>query len=178
MKYLFLLLLALLGGCTSKYYDARFMPTTTEAIANSSEALGGQARSIVRVIGMRKQDSKAGTPAMFEFRMRIENLGQAPCTLEQHSLQLLSGTLEPFAAAQLESSDPPVIAPGASANYTLLFPLPEGRRIDDVDVLSLNLRWVIAFDAEAVTMGVSFERVVPLDSSSSHFSVGVGFWGS
>ncbi|MEO6711101.1 MAG: hypothetical protein ABIP42_16090, partial [Planctomycetota bacterium] len=112
-----------------------------------------------------------------EFRMRVENLGSVACTLEQHALQLLSGALEPFGAAQLVSEDPPLIAAGATANYDILFPLPAERSANDVDLRSLNLRWAIAFDGRSVTNGFTFERVVPSPYESSHFSVGIGFWG-
>jgi hypothetical protein len=126
---------------------------------------------------MRRRDSKTGAPAMIEFRIRVENLGVVPCTLEQHTLQLLSGKLEPFGAAMLESSDPPLIAPNANANYTVLFPLPADRTVENVDVLALNLRWAISFDGEAVTTGVTFERIVPLSSDEPRVSVGLGFFG-
>lgn len=165
----------LLGGCVGKYYDARFGPQTTEAVAASS--LGGQARSIVSFIGVRRKDRESGAPPQVEFRMRVENMGAVACTLEQHSLQLLSGTLEPFGAAQLSSSDAPLIAPGASANYEILFPPAEGRSIDSIDLRSLNLRWAIAFDGESVTNGMTFERVVPAYYDSPRLSLGVGIWG-
>lgn len=171
-----ILIAALLSGCAAKYYDARFAPPATEAIAAGSTA-GAQARSVVTLVGVRRKDSKSGAPPQVEFRMRVENLGSVPCTLEQHSLQLLSGTLEPFGAAQLVSSDPPLIAAGTSANFTLLFPPAEGRRIDNIDLRSLNLRWAIAFDGEVVTNGMTFERVLPAAYGSSDFHVGIGFWG-
>ena len=178
LSVLLLFALASLPGCASKYYDARFAPTTTEAFANSAAVPGGQARSIVRIIGVRRRDTQSGAPVQVELRMRVENLGKLPCTLQQHSLQLLSGQLEPFGAAQLSSDDPPDVAPGASANFVVLFPLPEGRKGDDIDMISLNLRWAIAFDGEDVTIGVTFERMLPMNYDSTNFSVGIGFWGN
>jgi len=165
---------ALLTGCASKYYDARFVPPTTEAIATASN--GAQARSVVSYVGVRRKDRKTGAPVQVEFRMRVENLGQVACTLEQHALQLLSGSLEPFGAAQLASDDAPVIPPGGSANYDVLFPIPADRRVDDVDLRSLNLRWAIAFDGETVTNGFTFERLVPAPYPTTDFSIGIGFW--
>jgi hypothetical protein len=179
MKHLVfpLLACALLSSCVSKYYDARFGPQATEAVAVSN-APGGQARSIVSFVGVRRKDRETGAPPQVEFKLRVENLGSIPCTLEQHSLQLLSGALEPFGAAQLTGADAPVIAPGASANYALLFPPAEGRTIDSIDLRSLNLRWGISFDGETITNGMTFERISPgyYDSSTS-FSLGFGFWG-
>ncbi len=166
----------LLSGCASKYYDARFSPPTTEAIANGTQP-GSQARSVVSLVGVRRQDKETGAPPQVEFRMRVENLGSVSCTLEQHSLQLLSGALEPFGVAQLESNDPPLIAAGASSNFVVLFPVAPGRRINDIDLRSLNLRWGIAFDGEVITNGMTFERVPPEPYTSTNFSVGVGFWG-
>ena len=165
-----------LSGCAAKYYDARFSPSTTEATASGTRP-GSQARSVVSLVGVRRHDSQTGAPPQVEFRMRVENLGSVPCTLEQHSLQLLSGALEPFGAAQLESNDPPLIAAGTSSNFVILFPAAPGRNIDDIDLRSLNLRWAIAFDGEVITNGMTFEHV-PTDAySSTNFSVGVGFWG-
>jgi len=169
-------IVALLPGCAAKYYDARFVPQTTEA-SFTGEA-GAQARSVVSFVGVRRKDRKTGAPPQVEFRMRVENLGKVSCTLEQHSLQLLSGALEPFGAAQLSSDDPPVIVAGAASNYDILFPLPAGRGANEVDLRSLNLRWAVSFDGAEVTNGVTFERVVPQPYESSHFSVGIGFWGS
>ncbi len=170
------LAVTLLSGCVSKYYDARFAPSTTEAIAAGSKP-GSQARSIVSYVGVRREDTQTGAPPQVEFRMRVENLGSVTCTLEQHSLQLLSGALEPFGGAQLVSNDPPVIAAGASSNFIVLFPVAAGRAIEDIDLRSLNLRWAIAFDGEAITNGMTFERVPTDPYSSTNFSVGVGFWG-
>ena len=77
---------ACLTGCMSTYYDARFTPQTTEAIASGTA--GAQARSVVSIVGVRRKDRQTGAPPQVEFRMRVENLGKVPCTLEQHSLQL------------------------------------------------------------------------------------------
>ena len=90
---------ALVSSCASTYYDARFTPQTTEAIS-SAAAAGAQARCVVSLVGVRRKDRETGAPPQVEFRMRIENLGKVSCTLEQHALQLLSGSLEPFGAAR------------------------------------------------------------------------------
>ncbi|HUR28689.1 MAG TPA: hypothetical protein VM509_10915 [Planctomycetota bacterium] len=173
--YLFLLTPFLLAGCASTYYDAHFVPQTAEAITTDPD--GGQARSVVSYVGVRRKDRKTGAPPQVEFKMRVENLGKGACTLEQHALQLLSGSLEPFGAAQLAGNDPPVIVAGASANYDVLFPLPQGRSVSDVDLRSLNLRWAIRFDGQEYINAVTFERAVPVPYDSSHFSVGIGIWG-
>lgn len=175
-RVLALSLLPLATSCVGKYYDARYGPQTTEAQAAASRP-DAQARSIVSYIGIRRADEATGAPPQVEFRLRVENLGSVPCTLVQHSLQLLSGTLEPFGAAQLSSPDAPVIAPGASANYEVLFPPPEGRAIRSIDLRALNLRWAIDFDGETTTNGMTFERIGPEYWDSPRFSLGVGFWG-
>ncbi|MEO6709681.1 MAG: hypothetical protein ABI054_05255, partial [Planctomycetota bacterium] len=59
---------ALLTGCASTYYDTRFAPPTTEAIATAGE--GAQARSVVSFVGVRRKDRKTGAPPQVEFRMR------------------------------------------------------------------------------------------------------------
>ncbi len=164
----------LLSACATKYYDARFTPQTVEALAVGTTP-GAQARSVVSVVGVRRKDSETGAPPQVEFRLRVENLGSVPCSVEQHSMQLLSGKLEPFGAAQLQSADSPLIAEGASANYEVLFPVPTGQRIDDIDLRSLNLRWSIAFGSEVITNGMTFERMLPLRQDSGDFSLGIGF---
>jgi hypothetical protein len=173
MKSLILFLVAvLLSSCASTYYDMRFAPPTTEAIATSTN--GGQARSVLSYVGVRRADSHTGAPAQVEFRMRVENLGKVSCTLEQHALQLLSGALEPFGAAQLVSNDPPLIVAGGNATFEVLFPVPPNRRPEDMDMRSLNLRWAIGFDGETVTNGFTFEHILPDSYNSTNFSFGVG----
>lgn len=169
------LVATLASGCASKYYDARFAPTTVEAVANG--AGGGQARSVVSVVGLRRKDGGTKAPPQAELRLRVENLGTVACTLEQHSLQLLTADLTPFGAAQLSGEAPPRVDVGGSANFELLFPLPAGREIDALDLRSLNLRWTIRFETDAVTNGATFERVLPMPYEGGRFSLGVGFWG-
>lgn len=168
--------LALAAGCQSTYYGAQFLPATHEVPVIVPDVADAKARCLVSVRGVKRADTKAGTPEQVEVRMRIENLGQVPCTLEQHSMQLLTGDLEPFGAAQVTSSDAPVIAPGATANYELYFPMPNGKKSDNVNFKSLNLRWTLDFDGKAMTNGVTFERMVYADPyyDQPRFSVGVG----
>jgi hypothetical protein len=168
--------LALAAGCHSTYYAVQFVPATNEVPAIVPARDDAKARSLVSIRGVKRADKKSGAPEQVDIRMRIENLGQVPCTLEQHTLQLLSGDLEPFGAAQVNSSDPPVIAPGATSNFELYFPMPNGKKSDNVSFKSLNLRWTLDFDGQAMTNGATFERAAYRDPywDEPHFQIGVG----
>jgi hypothetical protein len=169
---------ALSAGCASTYYSARFGPATSEAMVSPPQKPEAAARVLVSVIGVRKPDSKSGTPAEAELRMRMENLGRVPVRPEEHSLELLSGALEPFGTARIVSQDPPVVAPGAASTFDLFFPMPGRKSPEEVDLRSLNLRFTLDFDGQPVTTGINFERVVPVYDpywSEPGVSIGVGF---
>src|SRR5262245_55626578 len=121
------------AGCQSPYYSAQFLPSTNEIPVGVPEREDAKVRTLVSIRGVLRADTKTGAPAQVELRMRIENLGNVPCTLEQHSMQLLTGDLEPFEAAQISSPDPPVIAPGATSNFVIYFPMPGKRHPDQVN---------------------------------------------
>jgi hypothetical protein len=166
------------AGChSSPYYSAQFLPATNEIPVGVPEREEAKVRTLLSVRGVLRADAKTGSPARVEVVMRIENLGRVPCTLEQHSMQLLTGDLEPFGAAQITSPDPPVIAPDATSNFVIYFPMPGGRDPDHVNFKSLNLRWTLVFDGQGVTTGATFERIYPAYGdpwSNVHFGVGVG----
>jgi hypothetical protein len=150
------LLCLLPSACRSAYYDARFGPVTNEVRLATTDGQG-QARALVSVRGVRR--AADGEPASSELRLRLENLGSLPFTLDLPSLELLCGDLLPFGRPRILSNDPPQVAPGAAAIYELRFPMPDGHDPDDVNFSGLNLRFTLDFGTERVTAGTQFERI-------------------
>jgi len=183
MKPRFLLPLALVG-CHSTWYGVRFAPAANEVIVESERAHEhegrlARARVLLSVRGVRRADADTGEPARVEIRARLENVGQVPFHLQQQSLELLSGDLLPFGAARISSDDPPRVEPDRAAVLDLLFPMPEGKRPDDVHFDALHLRFALDFDGEVVTTGVQFERREQYADpfyDRSRFSFGFGYY--
>jgi hypothetical protein len=175
------LLLVLLGGCTSpRFYDQRFQPAPLEVEVGTQAVAGSQVRSLVTVIGIERPGEGYGARAVV--RMRLENLGTTPTKLETETLSLVSADLFLFGPAEVVGSEPPgardgEIAPGQSATYDLVFPMPDGKKVSGIDLSGLNLRFTLRFGEHPATAGATFRRLEwgYWDPGYPQVSFGVGY---
>src|SRR5262249_43345613 len=104
-----------LGGCS--VYDSRFdfepRPVDVAAAKPGSEATA--ARILVTVQGVRRADSKAGTPACVEVGLRIDNTTPFPASFDPQSLILFSAGLDEFPVASASPDGVTQLPPGTFA---------------------------------------------------------------
>jgi len=151
----------LLTGC-ARYYDRyQFTPRPAQVEINtpdSDQASPSPSRVMASIIGVRRPDRETGDPAMVEVKLRLENQGTLPISLNQSSFSLISGDLQTFLSPRLI---PPgdFQAPGhGQATVTALFPFPDGNPVNTVDLEGLNLTWTVNIDGQDVPGSVSFTR--------------------
>lgn len=149
------------SGCAT-WYDARFVPAPLEMRLSDSATPELEGRALISVVGVRRPDGQAGTPAQFELALRLENLGQLPFRIDTAAFELVTADLESLSGARLRPDPLPELAPGGSAQLELVFPLPEGRKIGEYDLSGLNLRWALLYGERRMVMGASFQRDLPL----------------
>ena len=153
-----LLGLALLASCSSSgWYDHRFEPAPIAAAVSNEATAGSQVRALVTVIGIEK--GQEGKPDHAVVRVRLENIGTAPALFDPGQTSLLTADLKTFGPPAAMPPGPAEIAPGASGQHDIAFPLPEGRKPKDLDLSGLNFRFTVAFDGKKVTTGMTFARV-------------------
>lgn len=170
----FALLAVLMCSACSTYYNHTFLPAPLEVQQQVDGDPDSQARALVTIVGIRKPDSKAGTGARFELRMRLQNLGAKPVQLDLDTMSLVSADLVNFGQADARPAPEPIAA-GDEAVYDIAFALPDGHSPNDYNLAGVNLGWTVDFGEQRVTTGVTFERYVS-SNSEPRVSVGVGYF--
>ena len=161
-RYCFLLtvpLLALLAGCSLYNYDFQYAPRP--ALANVPPPTTQAAPPVsvqASVIGVRNDDSSDHIPPSVEIRIRIDNNGPDTVVFDPRSMQLVNGELLMFQPPILQPSDIAGIPPAQSAVYSAFFPFPTGHGPYDIDMDSLQLRWLLQIGGRRVGQIVDFHR--------------------
>jgi hypothetical protein len=166
----------LLASCeSSRLYEHRFQPAPQEAEVSTQAVEGAQVRALVTVLGIERGKDGAKDQALV--RMRLENLGKAPASLDAESLSLVTADLKSFGAATVSPAGTSEIKAGENATFDLAFPLPEGKGPYDLNLSGLNLRFTVAFGEQKVTMGMTFQRTDwrYYDSGYPRVHVGIGY---
>ena len=146
------------SSCSSSgWYDHRFAPAPIEAAIGQDETAGSQVRALVTVIGIAHgQDGKSDHAVI---RVRLENIGTVPAAFVPEMASLLTADLTPFGPPEAASAGPNEIAPGSAGQFDIAFGLPQGRKPRELDLSGLNFRFTVAFGAERLTTGMTFQRV-------------------
>lgn len=160
LRGLALTLLALgpLGGCRSAWYGANFMPAPLEVQVLAEGEPLAQARALVRVRGIRRARPSEGFGPEVELLLRLDNLGAAPLELCADGLDLVTADLISLGAPRVEPAPGESIAPDEDRVYTLNFPMPEDRDVEDLDWGGLNFKWKVRFGEREAVTGVTFDR--------------------
>ena len=172
------LALSLLGGCTSPWYSARFVPAPLEVELSADGEPPAQARALLTVVGIRREAD--GEPAAVVVRLRLDNMGSSPLALVEEGFDCVTGDLISLAQVRLDPAPGEPLGRDESRTWTATFPMPAGRRVEDLDWRGLNLKWTVDFDGRRVGTGVTFDRAFGYDpywdSGYPHtqLSVGVG----
>ncbi|MHC4429762.1 MAG: hypothetical protein ACYS0D_14345 [Planctomycetota bacterium] len=170
-----------LGGC-SVYdgrfvYDPRIVSVTTTA--DGDAGLGArpdedQVRTLVSVIGIRRDDSKSELPASVEVRLRVENDGTSPVGFNPTALSLVSADLQAFPEPIVQPAYGIEVEPGAHAVINAYFPLNDA----DLDLTALNVRWSLFLEGRRVSASSDFTRRRIVSHHTHwhhHYHVGFGF---
>jgi hypothetical protein len=167
---------ATLFGCS--VYDSRYLyeprpvdVQTTKPGADDAEPT----RTLVTVVGVRREDSKSKLPASVEVRLRVENTSPFPVAFDPASFVLFSAGLERFPDPIVQPEGPFTVAPAGTAVVKAFFPFPEGRGHDEFDLSGLNLRWTIEVDGHAVTSSAGFLALPSAYYDRYHHRIGVGY---
>ena len=145
-------LMSLSSCSTSRWYDASFAPAPLETEIRAQADAGSQVRALVTILGIARKTGEV------EVRLRLENLGTSPAVLIVQSLELVSADLEMFGPARIEPHEDRVVASGESLSVDASFPPPANKKIGDVNLRGLNLRWTLEFNGNKVTTGATFQR--------------------
>lgn len=166
----------LLSSCAT-YYDARFEPAPLEVKIESEQAPGLLARALATVRGVRRPSSENPT-AQVEVAVRLENVGSSPFAIVPESFELVTADLQALAPGRASGALDTPLAPGASEQFELVFPLPAERRYRDFDFSGLIVRWSLRAGEITVTASAKFERRT-LQSVPYYYGsywAGPGFW--
>jgi len=179
------LALALLAGCSSPWYGARFVPSPLEVGLTAAGEPRAEARALLAVRGILR--ARKGEPARVEVHLRLENVGDVPLVLDPEGFDLVTSDLISFRAPEVEPPAGVEVAPGDQGLWVLRFATPEDRGVDELDWSGLNVRFRVRFGERAVVTGVTFDRMDlpyggayydpwwgPYPYYGSRWSVGVG----
>jgi hypothetical protein len=163
-----LLFLALAGGCSpASPYFTRYRyapaPALVVVLPKGGESQKPTLSVMASVIGIRRGGSTANAPPAVEVRMRFENNGPANVTFDPSTLNLVSGTLQPFSKPEIHGPKPVMqLAPGQTQTISVFFPFPHGTDLISMGLDTLRLRWEVQLDKETVLQTAPFERTSPL----------------
>jgi hypothetical protein len=133
------------------------------------------ARTLVTVVGVRREDSESDLPASVEVRLRVENTSPLTVSFSPASLVLFSAALEQFPDPIVVPTATFEVEPGESVIVDAWFPFPPGVKAADMDLSGLNVRWALAIDGRTVTSSASFTRQPNGYYDRYPNRVGVGF---
>ncbi len=170
------LALAPLGGaCTSTYHSARFVPAPLEVPLLAEGDQAGQARALLSVRGIRR--AAKGRPTEVEIKLRVENMGTQPISIEGTQWELVDSDLNAFGPVRLEPPQETAIGPDEKRTFLAYFPVAPDKRIDDYSLGGFNLRLVIGLGERVISTGVAFERAASVDGYYAPFYYPDPFYG-
>lgn len=114
---------------------------------------------LVSVMGIHQADQSV--PLSVELRLRMENTGVAAATLDPRSMELVSGSLQPFDAPLVRPPQPLQVAPGQTGTMTTFFRFPAGSNFQTMGLETLRLRWQVLIDNKPIEQTAYFERATP-----------------
>ena len=141
----------MLGGCS--VYDHRFVFEPDTQVVETTLADGAPLRTLGTVLGLRESAEMGDQEPVIAVQLRMENTGPASVDFDPASLVLLAGDQTRFGDPRVMPALPQTLAAGSVLFVEAAFPLPNGRRADDVDLSRLSLRW--SFDAGGATRAVA-----------------------
>jgi hypothetical protein len=109
-------------------------------------------------MGVHREDSKLAIPESIEVRLQFQNTGAQSVSFDSSTLALTSGELLNFAPPLVRPPQPLMLGPGQSAMLVAYFPFPPGRSYDNMDMETLQLRWVVQFDGHGAGQAIYFRR--------------------
>jgi hypothetical protein len=155
-----LILPVVLAGCSTYVSDYRYAPAMTTAQVrmqggNSVPSLS----AIISLGGVRRADSESGIPSSVEVRIRLENTGVEPATLDPAGLELIPASLEAFDPAITVPPGVITVPPGQSQTITAYFPFQRGKSYDTMNLDTLRVKLGAKIGAQTIPMSVVFTRV-------------------
>lgn len=113
---------------------------------------------MVSVIGVRRADEDRRVPPSIEIRVRLENNGPARVSFDPATLQLVTGTLQPFLPPMVRPPTMIDLAAGQTQTINAQFPFPPGANYRNTNIDALRLRWQVRVDNQLVPQTALFER--------------------
>jgi len=147
-------------GCSSSPYVDGYLYQPRPVVADIPATQPNDpppVRAYASVVGVRYEDQKANVPESVEVRLRLDNNGPEPISLNPTSLELTTGNLFRFGPPVVAPA-PVMLTPGESALVTAYFPFPDGKSYDDFDLDSLQLRWGLQIGPQPVEQIADFQR--------------------
>jgi hypothetical protein len=150
----------LLGGCqTSSTRAFTFLPRPQSVLVAGPPEVGTIGRAVIVVIGSLKADASTGMPESMHVRLVLENRAQRAIAFVPGQFRLRGSDLIPFGEPRLVPPEPPEVLPGAETTVDVYFPVPEGRRLSNLDLSGLDLRFSVAHESSVTDVTASFERI-------------------
>lgn len=152
-----------LPGCGSGTYEPAAYYEPQPALVEVVYRAAGQAQQVpltvlASVRGIRRADSKAGTPPSVEVRLRLENHGPSSVEFDPGSLELTSGSLRDFSPPRADPPAPTDLSPAQSRTITAAFPFPPGLDDRSAELDHLRLRWRVTINGQSVPQTALFVR--------------------
>ena len=170
-----LLAAMMLAGCS--VYDGRYAfepPIVSVGVLDDEAVETESVRTLVSVIGVRRNDPDTGLPASVEIRVRVENDGAAPVRLEPTTLSLVAANLRAFPEPIVTDPGPVHVASGEHAIVNAYFPIERVNGTRAVDLSGLNLHWALDIGDRRVTGSSDFKRR-RIDYPAHRFSYRYGY---
>jgi hypothetical protein len=159
-RWLCLVLLAFVGGCSEYAQDYRYAPRPAVAEIPATQPQDPpRVSALASVIGIHYEDRGAGIPFSVEARLQLTNDSAQTVVFDPTSLQLTTGSLVTFSPPLMRPPQPFALAPGQSATVEAYFPFPPGQDLNRTDLDSLQLRWRVQMDGNRMGQAVNFRRV-------------------
>jgi hypothetical protein len=167
---------AMLCGCS--VYNSRYVyaprPVEVESVKPGADD-AEPARTLVTVVGVRRDDEESQLPASVEVRLRVENTSPFPVAFDPGTLALFSAGLDRFPDPIVRPEGSVALEPAGSAIVEAFFPLPDGQRPSDLDLSGLNVQWTLEVGGHAVTSSASFLVLPTAYYDRYHYRIGVGY---
>lgn len=167
---LIILILAALPACRSTTWNARFTPALAEALVGPiSITEGGTepngppvARVLFSVLGAERPGGDKEAPFEMHVRFRVENRTDADLEVVLAGFLLLDANLAAFGAVRREApadSEGILTVPaGQPVLLDLMFPFPDGKEPDDLNLDGLNVRGALRSGDVVYPVGATFTR--------------------
>ena len=160
-------------GCRSTSVPFRFSPSPLEILVQESPGDPILARVLVGIPGAERVGrSTKGYPELL-VRLRMENKGAVPLSIDPATCVLLGSDLARFGAPRPERPGLLAVAPGGSEAMLLRFPFPMDGDLEAPLLTGVNLQFVVDVDGRGVEASVTIERVFPVEvAPNTTFSTG------